>query len=64
MDETIISLWSVLTVLVWQADPVSGCAVGAFLVAYLGHCLKSWLKEKSQNKKAIKNAQVWTQGRY
>lgn len=63
MDETIISLWSALTVLVWQADPVSGCAVGMFLAIYLGHCLKGWVKEKMQNKKATKNAQVWSQGR-
>lgn len=63
MDEAIISLWSVLTVLIWQADPVSGCAVGIFLVMYLGHCLKGWIKEKLQNKKAVNESSRQTVSR-
>lgn len=42
MDELILAGWTVMTVLVMQADLVSGLVLGTFLVAYLVYSLKNW----------------------
>lgn len=46
MDELILTGWTVLTVLVAQADLASGLVLSMFLVSYLVYSLKNWAQRK------------------
>lgn len=59
MDELILAGWTVMTVLVMQADLISGLVLGTFLASYLVYSLKNW----SQRKKAANGTRRQTSTR-